>query len=193
MGHASVPSQAGHTNSCPQRSRAKYSERHACSVAKHLRAGVELPEDKEACEGSPPLTEPLPVGELLESRTYRDQLSVSSSQVHRLHLGGAGVWILDSCGTENLVEFLTPEIGQGGLVCNEMTQDDRLPIWNRTLKEQATHGRIFQNLKEVRAAVTAFVERYNTTWRLEKLGYHTPIEARPTPGGVTSKELGAVQ
>ena len=36
----------------------------------------------------------------------------------------------------------------------------------------------FQNLKEVRAAVTAFVERYNTTWRLEKLGYHTPIEAR---------------
>ena len=50
--------------------------------------------------------------------------------------------------------------------------------WNRTLKEQATHGRIFQNLKEVRAAVTAFVERYNTTWRLEKLGYHTPIEAR---------------
>ena len=50
--------------------------------------------------------------------------------------------------------------------------------WNRTLKEQATHGRIFQNLKEVRDAVTAFVERYNTTWRLEKLGYHTPIEAR---------------
>ena len=52
--------------------------------------------------------------------------------------------------------------------------------WNRTLKEQAIHGRIFQNLKEVRAAVTAFVERYNTTWRLEKLGYHTPIEARET-------------
>ena len=50
--------------------------------------------------------------------------------------------------------------------------------WNRTLKEQAIHGRIFQNLKEVRAAVTAFVERYNTTWRLEKLGYHTRNEAR---------------
>ena len=45
--------------------------------------------------------------------------------------------------------------------------------WNRTLKKQATHGRLFQNLKEVRAAVTAFVERYNTTWRLEKLWYHT--------------------
>ena len=47
--------------------------------------------------------------------------------------------------------------------------------WNRTLKEQAIHGRIFQNLEAVRTAVAAFVERYNTTWRLEKLGYHTPI------------------
>ena len=50
--------------------------------------------------------------------------------------------------------------------------------WNRTLKEQAIHGRIFQNLEAVRAAVANFVERYNQTWRLEKLGYHTPIEAR---------------
>ena len=50
--------------------------------------------------------------------------------------------------------------------------------WNRTLKEQAIHGRIFQNLEAVRVAVADFVERYNQTWRLEKLGYHTPIEAR---------------
>ena len=46
--------------------------------------------------------------------------------------------------------------------------------WTRTLKEQAIHGRIFQNLEAVRAAVANFVERYNQTWRLEKLGYHTP-------------------
>ena len=50
--------------------------------------------------------------------------------------------------------------------------------WNRTLKEQAIHGRVFHNLEEVRTAVAAFVERYNTAWRLEKIGYHTPIEAR---------------
>ena len=89
--------------------------------------------------------------------------------------------------------------------------------WDRTLKEQAIHGRIFQNLEAVRAAVADFVVRYNQThhvligevslvelvqfralawmnvrdtvdpdspiapgiaWRLEKLGYHTPIEAR---------------
>jgi len=50
--------------------------------------------------------------------------------------------------------------------------------WNRTLKEQAIHGRIFRKLEEVRAAVAEFVEQYNKTWRLEKLGYQTPIEAR---------------
>ena len=50
--------------------------------------------------------------------------------------------------------------------------------WNRTLKEQAIHGRIFQDLEAVRVAVAMFVDQYNTTWRLEKLGYHTPFEAR---------------
>ena len=45
-------------------------------------------------------------------------------------------------------------------------------------KEQAIHGRIFRNLEEVRAAVGAFVERYNAQWRLEKLGFQTPNEAR---------------
>ena len=50
--------------------------------------------------------------------------------------------------------------------------------WNRTLKEQAIYGRVFQHLDDVRAAVADFVERYNQSWRLEKLGYQTPIEAR---------------
>ena len=50
--------------------------------------------------------------------------------------------------------------------------------WNRTLKEQAIYGRVFHNLAEVRAAAAAFVERYNQCWRLEKLAYRTPLEAR---------------
>ena len=50
--------------------------------------------------------------------------------------------------------------------------------WNRTLKEPAVYGRVFRNLAEVRAAVAAFVERYNQCWRLEKLAYRTPSEAR---------------
>ena len=49
---------------------------------------------------------------------------------------------------------------------------------NRTLKEQAIYGRDFLTLDDVRTAVGGFVERYNQSWRLEKLAYRTPIEAR---------------
>lgn len=48
----------------------------------------------------------------------------------------------------------------------------------RTLKEQATYGRIFQNLEEVREAVAEFVERYNREWRVEKNGFRSPYEMR---------------
>lgn len=50
--------------------------------------------------------------------------------------------------------------------------------FNRTLKEQAIHGRVFKNVEEVRLAVTAFKDRYNHHWRLEKLGFMSPLEAR---------------
>lgn len=50
--------------------------------------------------------------------------------------------------------------------------------FNRTLKEQAIHGRVFKNVEELRAAVTAFADRYNRHWRLEKLGFMSPREAR---------------
>jgi putative transposase len=50
--------------------------------------------------------------------------------------------------------------------------------FNRTLKEQAIYGRVFRNVEDVRAAVAAFVVRYNNHWRLEKLGFLSPAEAR---------------
>jgi transposase InsO family protein len=50
--------------------------------------------------------------------------------------------------------------------------------FNRTLKEQVIHGRIFKNVEEVRAAVNAFKDLYNRHWRLEKLGFMSPLEAR---------------
>ena len=60
--------------------------------------------------------------------------------------------------------------------------------WNRTLKEQAIHGRIFQNLKEVRAAVTAFVEavQHDLAAREARVPHadRGPRGARATPGGV---------
>ena len=50
--------------------------------------------------------------------------------------------------------------------------------FNRTLKEQAIHGRVVQNVEEVREAVGRFVEDYNAHWRPEKLGFMAPLEAR---------------
>ena len=50
--------------------------------------------------------------------------------------------------------------------------------WPPGLKEQAIYGRVFNNVEEVRAAVTAFRDRYNRHWRLEKLGFMSPLEAR---------------
>lgn len=50
--------------------------------------------------------------------------------------------------------------------------------FNRTLKEQAIHGRIFRNVEDVRAAVTEFEDRYNRHWRLGKLGFMSPLEVR---------------
>ena len=50
--------------------------------------------------------------------------------------------------------------------------------WNRTLTEQAVYGRVFRHFADVRAAVAEFVERYNQCWRLKKLAYRTPLEAR---------------
>jgi transposase InsO family protein len=48
----------------------------------------------------------------------------------------------------------------------------------RTLKEQTIWGRTFRTAAEVRAAVTDFVARYNAAWRLERLGYLSPLDYR---------------
>lgn len=48
----------------------------------------------------------------------------------------------------------------------------------RTLKEQVIYGRIYRNLDQLDEAVRKFVETYNREWRLERLGFMTPAEAR---------------
>jgi len=50
--------------------------------------------------------------------------------------------------------------------------------FNRTLKEQAVHGRIFRNIQEVRSAVADFIQTYNQQWLIGKLGYRSPAQAR---------------
>jgi putative transposase len=50
--------------------------------------------------------------------------------------------------------------------------------FNRTIKEQILHGRTYKNRAELAEAVAAFVDTYNREWRLEKLRYRSPLEAR---------------
>lgn len=50
--------------------------------------------------------------------------------------------------------------------------------FNRTLKEQVVHGRIFRNIAEVREFIGKFIELYNKEWLLEKLKYKCPMEVR---------------
>ena len=50
--------------------------------------------------------------------------------------------------------------------------------FNRTLKEQIIHGRTYRNRAELAAAVATFVDTYNRQWRLEKLRFKSPLEAR---------------
>ena len=50
--------------------------------------------------------------------------------------------------------------------------------FNRTLKEQVIHGRIYRTVAELRKAIGAFVERYNAEWLIEKNGFLSPTQAR---------------
>jgi putative transposase len=49
--------------------------------------------------------------------------------------------------------------------------------FNRTLKEQVIYGRQYRNIEELRIAVAAFMDLYNTYWLVEKLGFKSPRQA----------------
>ena len=48
----------------------------------------------------------------------------------------------------------------------------------KTLKQQAIYGRVFRNAHEVSQAVAELVHDYNHHWRIERLRFLTPAEAR---------------
>jgi hypothetical protein len=48
----------------------------------------------------------------------------------------------------------------------------------RTLKEQLLWVQRFQNLAELLAGLLESRSRYNQHWKLERLGYRTPVQAR---------------
>ena len=58
--------------------------------------------------------------------------------------------------------------------------------FNRTLKEQIIHGRIYRNIAELRDAVRDFVELYNAQWIVEKERLPEP---RSSSSGVARRDL----
>jgi transposase InsO family protein len=48
----------------------------------------------------------------------------------------------------------------------------------RTFKEQVVHGRVYQTIDDVRAAVRKFFELYNAEWLIEKNGLCSPRQTR---------------
>ena len=86
-------------------------------------------------------------------------------------------------GSANCSEHFQQEINRLGITpsfsfVEEPQTNGVVERFNRTLKEQVIYGRVFRTLDEVRAAVLSFRLAYNRWWRLEKLGFMTPLEAR---------------
>jgi putative transposase len=49
--------------------------------------------------------------------------------------------------------------------------------WIRTLKEQGLWAELHDTIDQLRQAVTGFVDRYNTSWLIQRHGHQTPKEA----------------
>jgi putative transposase len=52
--------------------------------------------------------------------------------------------------------------------------------WIRTLNDQCLWVQLHDTIDELRQAVTDFVERYNSSWRIQRHGHRTPKEAYQT-------------
>ena len=61
----------------------------------------------------------------------------------------------------------------------------------RTYKEQVCYGNIFQTKEELYEATRKFIETYNREWRLEKLGFQSPLEYRHAHSGKPLDEKAA--
>lgn len=49
--------------------------------------------------------------------------------------------------------------------------------WIRTLKEQCLWAELHDTIDQLRQAVAGFVDRYNTSWLIQRHGHRTPKEA----------------
>jgi len=94
-------------------------------------------------------------------------------------------------GTQYLSDHFTNQIKFWGIAPSysfvaEPQGNGVVERFNRTLKEQVIHGRIYRNLDELRDAVRLFVGRYNDQWLVEKNGFLSPNQARKQRNAVLS-------
>ena len=94
-------------------------------------------------------------------------------------------------GTQYLSDHFTNQIKFWGIAPSysfvaEPQGNGVVERFNRTLKEQVIHGRIYRNLDELRDAVHLFVGRYNDQWLVEKNGFLSPNQARKQRNAVLS-------
>ncbi len=94
-------------------------------------------------------------------------------------------------GTQYLSKYFTKQIAYWGIrpsyaFVEQPRTNGVAERFNRTLKEQIIHGRIYPNIDELRHAVRQFVDRYNAEWLVEKNGYLSPDLAPVTPGATLS-------
>ena len=72
----------------------------------------------------------------------------------------------------------TGVFGDGGLQTHGMSGGTVLTVEGiRTLKEQCLWVELHDTIDQLRQAVTGFVDRYNTSWLIQRHGHLTPKEA----------------
>jgi len=49
--------------------------------------------------------------------------------------------------------------------------------WIRTLKDQCLWAQLHDTVDELRQAVAGFIDRYNSSWPIQRHGHRTPREA----------------
>jgi transposase InsO family protein len=99
-------------------------------------------------------------------------------------------------GSANCSEHFQNEIKRLGIkpsfsFVEEPQTNGVVERFNRTIKEQVILGRVFRNIDEVRKAVLQFRQDYNRLWRLEKLDFMTPLEARQCYENELSRQTAA--
>lgn len=85
-------------------------------------------------------------------------------------------------GTQYLSDHFQNQIKYWGIASSfafvaEPETNGVVERFNRTLKEQVIYGRQYQNIEELRIAISDFMDRYNRYWHVEKLGFKSPRQA----------------